>query len=82
MRVKNESQRLFSFNGGCLKPGEVADIKDEKVAEALVKGYPGEIFCLDITEVKVIPAVEPAKEETAEEEKPVKVSVRKTKSKK
>ena len=82
MRVKNESQRLFSFNGGCLKPGEVADIKDEKVASALIKGYPGEIFCLDTAEVKVIPAVEAAKEETVEEKEPAKVSVRKTKSKK
>lgn len=82
MRIKNESQRVFCFNGGSIRPGEVVDLQDEKVAEALVKGYPGEIFCLDITEVKVIPAAEPVKEEAVEEVKPVKVSVRKTKSKK
>lgn len=82
MRIKNESQRVFCFNGGSIRPGEVVDLQDEKVAEALVKGYPGEIFCLDIAEVKVIPAVKPEKEKTEEEAKPVKVSVRKTKSKK
>jgi hypothetical protein len=82
MRIKNESQRVFCFNGGSIKPGEVVDLQDEKVAEALVKGYPGEIFCLDIAEVKVIPAAEPAKEEVVEEVKPAKVSVRKAKSKK
>jgi hypothetical protein len=82
MRIKNESQRTFCFNGGSVAPGKVVDILDKKVAEALIKGYPGEIFCLDNAEVEVIPAVEPVKEETVEEKETVKVSVRKTKSKK
>lgn len=81
MRIKNESQRVFCFNGGSIAPGEVADIQDEKIAEALVKGYPGEIFCLETTEVKVIPAAPAEKEEVVEEE-PVKVAARKKKSKK
>ena len=77
MRIKNESQRVFCFNGGSIAPGKVVDIQDEKIANALVKGYPGEIFCLDTAEVEVIPAVEEQKEEETE-----KVSTRKTKSKK
>lgn len=81
MRIKNESQRVFCFNGGSVGPGKVVDIQDEKVAEALIKGYPGEIFCLDNVEVEVIPAAKPAKEEAVEEET-VKVSARKKKSKK
>lgn len=68
MRIKNESQRMFYFNGGCLAPGKAADIQDVKVAEALVKGYPGEIISLDDVEVTVIPAV---KEEAPVEEAPV-----------
>jgi hypothetical protein len=82
MRIKNESQRVFCFNGGSVGPGKVVDIQDEKVAEALIKGYPGEIFCLDNVEAEVIPAAEPAKEEAVEEEETVKVSTRKKKSKK
>jgi len=58
MKIKNESQRMFCFNGGFIKPGEVVDIQDRKVAEALVRGYPGELFCLETADVKVIPAVE------------------------
>ena len=77
MRIKNESQRVFCFNGGSIAPGKVVDIQDEKIANALVKGYPGEIFCLDTAEVEVIPVVEEQKEEETE-----KVSTRKTKSKK
>lgn len=84
MRIKNESQRLFCFNGGSIAPGKVVDIQDENVAKALIKGYPGEIFCLDTVEVEVIPAVKPVKDEAVEEKKaePVKVSGRRTRSKK
>ena len=82
MRIKNESQRVFCFNGGSVAPGEVVDIRDENVAKALIKGYPGEIFCLDVSDVKVIPAVDSVKEETVKEEEVVKTSVRKKRSKK
>lgn len=84
MRIKNESQRVFCFNGGSVAPGKVVDILDEKVAEALIKGYPGEIFCLDNVDAEVIPAVKSEKEEAEKEEKTeaVKVSGRKSKSKK
>lgn len=61
---------MFYFNGGCLAPGKAADIQDCKIAEALIKGYPGEIVSLDDVEVEVIPAVkEEAVEAPAEEPK-------------
>ena len=31
MRIKNESQRVFCFNGGSIRPGEVVDLQDEKL---------------------------------------------------
>lgn len=74
MRIKNESQRMFFFNGGSVAPGKVVDIEDKKIAEALIKGYPGELFCLDTAEVEVIPAAPKA-------EAP-KAATRKAKSKK
>ena len=66
MKIKNESQRTFCFNGGCVAPGKVVDVLDKAVANALIKGYPGELVCLDTLEVEVIPAVE-EKAEVAEE---------------
>ena len=83
MKIKNESQRMFCFNGGFIKPGEVVDIQDRKVAEALVRGYPGELFCLETAEVEVIPAVKVVEEVPAEEpaEEPVKVGKRGKKAK-
>lgn len=64
MRIKNESKRLYCFNGGQVLPGRVVDIKDEAVAKALIKAYPGELIALDNIEVEVIEPV--AKEEVEE----------------
>ena len=78
MKIKNESKRTYFFNGGYVAPGCVVDILDKAVADALIKGYPGELTCLDNVEAKVIPVV--AKEpEVAEEEV---VETKKTKSRK
>lgn len=67
MKIKNESHRTFYFNGGAIVPGEVVDVQDVNVANALIKGYKGELFCLDTAEVKVIPAVAPQEEAVVEE---------------
>lgn len=64
MRIKNESKRLYCFNGGQVHPGRVVDIKDEAVAKALIKAYPGELIALDNIEVEIIESV--AKEEAKE----------------
>lgn len=64
MRIKNESKRLYCFNGGQVAPGRVVDIKDEAIAKALVNAYPGELIALDNIEVEVI---EPISEEVSEE---------------
>ena len=83
MKIKNESQRVFCFNGGSVAPGKVVDIQDRKIAEALIKGYPNELFCLETAEVEVIPAVKVVEEVPAEEpaEEPVKVGKRGKKAK-
>ena len=57
MRIKNESKRLYCFNGGQVLPGRVVDIKDEAVAKALIKAYPGELIALDNIEVEVVEPV-------------------------
>lgn len=64
MRIKNESKRLYCFSGGQVLPGRVVDIKDEAVAKALIKAYPGELIALDNIEVEV---VEPVAKNEAEE---------------
>lgn len=69
MRIKNESKRLYCFNGGQVLPGRVVDIKDEAVAKALINAYPGELIALDNIEVEVIePVSEEVLEEVAEEQ--------------
>lgn len=75
MKIKNESQRTYFFNGGLVAPGKVVDILDKAVATALINGYPGELICLDDIEAEVIPVVE-KQEEVAEEV----VETKKTKS--
>ena len=67
MKIKNESNRTYFFSGGYVAPGHVVDILDKAVAEALIKGYPGELTCLDNVEATVIPVVE-KHEEVADEE--------------
>lgn len=54
MRIKNESKRIFIFNGGSVAPYRVADIKDRKVAEALLKCYPNDLVCLDNIKVDTV----------------------------
>lgn len=78
MKIKNESKRTYFFNGGYVAPGCVVDILDKAVAEALIKGYPGELTCLDNVEAVVIPVVK--KEQVVAEEE-VK-ETKKTKSRK
>lgn len=78
MKIRNDSKRTYFFNGGYVAPGQVVDILDKAVAEALIKGYPGELTCLDNVEAKVIPVVA-KQEEVAEEEV---TETKKTKSRK
>ena len=78
MKIRNDSKRTYFFNGGYVAPGCAVDILDKAVADALIKGYPGELTCLDNIEAVVIPAVEKQPEETKEEV----VETKKTKSKK
>lgn len=54
MKIRNESKRTYFFNGGCIRPNEVCDIKDEAVAKALCINYPTEIICLDNLEARVV----------------------------
>lgn len=78
MKIRNDSKRTYFFNGGCVAPGYVVDILDKAVAEALIKGYPGELTCLDNVEATVIPVVEKQKEVVEEEV----TETKKTKSRK
>ncbi len=54
MRIKNESKRIYQFNGGQILPGRVVDIENEQLAEALIKGYPNELVALDNIKAEVI----------------------------
>lgn len=78
MKIKNDSKRTYFFNGGYVAPGQVVDILDKAVAEALIKGYPGELTCLDNVEAVVIPVVE-KQEEVAEVSETKKTKSRKKK---
>ena len=68
MRIKNEGKRTFFFNGGKIAPGEVVDIRNVAIAQALLKCYPNELISLDDLKVRV---VESEKTEPAEEPAPV-----------
>lgn len=69
MRIRNEGKRTFFFNGGKIAPKEVVDIRDEKIAKALLKCYPRELVCLDDLNARVIETEEtPAEEPKAEAE--------------
>lgn len=59
MKIRNDSNRVYCFNGGRIMPKRTVDIKDEKIAKALLKGYPNELKCVDSEVVEVI---EPADE--------------------
>lgn len=78
MKIRNDSKRTYFFNGGYVAPGCVVDILDTAVADALIKGYPGELTCLENIEAVVIPVVAKQPEEAKEEV----VETKKTKSKK
>lgn len=78
MKIRNDSKRTYFFNGGYVAPGCVVDILDKAVADALIKGYPGELTCLENIEAVVIPVVAKQPEEAKEEV----VETKKTKSKK
>lgn len=78
MKIRNDSKRTYFFNGGSVAPGHVVDILDKAVAEALIKGYPGELTCLDNVEATVIPVVAKQEEVVKEEV----TETKKTKSKK
>lgn len=54
MRIRNESRRTFFFSGGSIAPKKVVDIKNEAVAQALVKAYPNELIALDKLKAEVI----------------------------
>lgn len=77
MKIRNDSKRTYFFNGGYVAPGCVVDILDKAVADALIKGYPGELTCLENIEAVVIPVVAKQTEETEEA-----TETKKTKSKK
>lgn len=57
---------MYCFNGGCIAPGRVVDIKDMAIAKALIKGYPGELVAIDSLQVEVI---EPVSKESNSDEK-------------
>ena len=81
MKIRNEGKRTFFFNGGKAVPGEVVDIRDEAVANALLKCYPEELICLDTLKVTVVesPKEEPVKEEPKEEKPAPKKTGKKSK---
>lgn len=83
MRIKNESKRLYCFSGGQVLPGRVVDVKDEAVAKALIKAYPGELIALENIEVEVIePVAKEEAEEVSETETPKASKAKKKGSKK
>jgi len=65
MRIKNEGKRTFFFNGGKIAPGEVVDIRNVAIANALLKCYPDELICLDDLKVRVVESEEKPVEEPA-----------------
>ena len=68
MKIRNNGECRIIFNGGCIHPGHIVDIKDEVLANVLVKNYPNQLICLDTAEVTVIEAAPVAEEDTKEAE--------------
>ena len=83
MRIKNEGKRTFFFNGGKIAPGEVVDIRNAAIAQALLKCYPNELVCLDDLKVRVVESKEePVVEKSSAEEEVVEPAPKKKTSKK
>lgn len=54
MKIRNESKRVYNFNGGSIAPGRTIEVGDAKIAKALIANYPGDLVCLDTIKVDAV----------------------------